>query len=83
MSPSQKPYAVAGATVYIKKKKGAKAETASTGERLTCGCQGTVHPFINNCLECGRISCEVEGEGSCPHCGTFVRAREVESEEGI
>lgn len=37
-----------------------------------CGCFGTEHSVINNCLTCGRIICAREGERPCPYCGTPV-----------
>ena len=40
--------------------------------RKICGCMGTKYPVINNCLFCGRIVCEAEGEGPCPFCGNPV-----------
>jgi hypothetical protein len=75
VTPTQQTYQVAGSPVFIKKKKGKSQQANMTGERLTCGCQGTVHPFVNNCLDCGYIACEVEGAGPCPNCGTYVNAR--------
>lgn len=38
----------------------------------TCGCFARKHPPIGNCLGCGRIACEDEGEGPCRFCGTYV-----------
>ncbi|KAJ7531020.1 hypothetical protein O6H91_14G029000 [Diphasiastrum complanatum] len=61
-------------------KKGAKgvslAETAE-GTILfprggPCNCQARRHKLINNCLSCGKIVCEQEGEGPCNFCGTLV-----------
>ena len=40
--------------------------------RVMCYCQGTVHPLVNNCLNCGKIVCEQEGEGPCMFCGAWV-----------
>ena len=37
-----------------------------------CGCFGTRHKPLTNCLYCGRISCVVEGYGFCPFCGYMV-----------
>jgi hypothetical protein len=37
-----------------------------------CQCQCTRHKLINNCLSCGRIVCEQEGEGPCHFCGALV-----------
>ena len=37
-----------------------------------CGCFGTVHKALTNCLYCGRISCAKEGYSFCPFCGLLV-----------
>ena len=37
-----------------------------------CGCFGTRHKPLTNCLYCGRISCVVEGYDFCPFCGLMV-----------
>ncbi|KAL2622571.1 hypothetical protein R1flu_002776 [Riccia fluitans] len=37
-----------------------------------CTCQCTRHNLVNNCLSCGRIVCEQEGEGPCTFCGALV-----------
>lgn len=37
-----------------------------------CGCFGTLHKALSNCLHCGRISCEKEGLDFCPFCGYLV-----------
>lgn len=50
--------------------------TAST----VCGCFGSVHKPLTNCLYCGRISCEREGYDYCPFCGLLVE--QVSGEEG-
>lgn len=42
-----------------------------------CGCFGTNHPAINNCMNCGRIICQAEGERPCPYCGTPVFSDET------
>ena len=33
-----------------------------------CGCFGTFHKPLTNCLYCGRIACVNEGHGFCPYC---------------
>ncbi|GLJ14889.1 hypothetical protein SUGI_0242230 [Cryptomeria japonica] len=38
-------------------------------QREKCDCQAREHKLVNNCLECGRIVCEKEGEGRCMFCG--------------
>lgn len=40
--------------------------------RQLCYCQCTKHPLVNNCVNCGKIVCEQEGEGPCLFCGTWV-----------
>lgn len=40
--------------------------------RKECDCMATTHKLINNCLTCGRIVCEQEGEGACFFCGNMV-----------
>jgi hypothetical protein len=42
--------------------------------KIVCGCFGTKHKALTNCLYCGRISCEAEGYGFCPFCGIMVEA---------
>ncbi|KAM7266873.1 hypothetical protein ACFE04_009039 [Oxalis oulophora] len=37
-----------------------------------CSCQARRHKLITNCLSCGKIVCEQEGEGPCHFCGTLV-----------
>lgn len=39
---------------------------------VECGCFGSLHPALTNCLFCGRISCEREGLDYCPFCGNLV-----------
>lgn len=39
---------------------------------IVCGCFGTQHKPLTNCLYCGRISCEREGYDFCGFCGMFV-----------
>ena len=36
--------------------------------KVLCGCFGTIHPVLTNCLICGRLQCEKEGYGFCPFC---------------
>ena len=40
--------------------------------KIVCGCFGTMHKALNNCLHCGRISCEREGYDYCPFCSYMV-----------
>jgi len=39
---------------------------------VVCGCFGSLHRPLTNCLYCGRISCEREGYDFCPFCGMLV-----------
>lgn len=38
----------------------------------SCSCQARRHRLISNCLSCGKIVCEQEGEGPCNFCGALV-----------
>lgn len=40
--------------------------------RKICYCQATKHAFVNNCMSCGKIICEQEGQGPCLFCGAWV-----------
>uniref|UniRef100_A0A5B6YN00 Putative activating signal cointegrator 1 n=1 Tax=Davidia involucrata TaxID=16924 RepID=A0A5B6YN00_DAVIN len=37
-----------------------------------CSCQARRHGLVSNCLSCGKIVCEQEGEGPCSFCGALV-----------
>lgn len=37
-----------------------------------CACQARQHSLVSNCLSCGKIVCEQEGEGPCSFCGALV-----------
>lgn len=37
-----------------------------------CLCQARRHGLVSNCLSCGKIVCEQEGEGPCNFCGALV-----------
>ncbi|CAK7343658.1 unnamed protein product [Dovyalis caffra] len=37
-----------------------------------CPCQARQHKLVSNCLSCGKIVCEQEGEGPCSFCGALV-----------
>jgi len=41
--------------------------------RRMCDCQAAKHGLIGNCLQCGKISCQKEGEGPCLFCGADPR----------
>lgn len=40
--------------------------------RQACYCQCTRHGLVNNCVACGKVVCEQEGEGPCLFCGAWV-----------
>ncbi|CAD8121315.1 unnamed protein product [Paramecium sonneborni] len=40
--------------------------------RKECLCEGQQHKLINNCISCGRIVCQQEGEGPCLFCGNPI-----------
>mmetsp|Transcript_1478 Transcript_1478/g.9020 ORF Transcript_1478/g.9020 Transcript_1478/m.9020 type:complete len:190 (+) Transcript_1478:2856-3425(+) len=54
-----------------------------TEDRKVCGCLATIHKPVGNCLACGRIACEEEGEGICCFCGTYVLRVEEMSKEAV
>lgn len=39
---------------------------------MPCTCQARRHKLVSNCLSCGKIVCEQEGEGPCSFCGALV-----------
>lgn len=47
-----------------------------------CSCQARSHRLVSNCLSCGKIVCEQEGEGPCHFCGALV-LREGSSYAGL
>lgn len=47
-----------------------------------CSCQARRHGLVGNCLACGKIVCEQEGEGPCSFCGALV-LREGSSYAGL
>lgn len=56
-----------GLTVtYIKDTK------SKTQGRSRCECMATEHKLVTNCTACGKIMCEMEGEGECFFCGSIV-----------
>jgi ribosomal protein L37E len=44
---------------------------------VVCGCFGTTHLALSNCLRCGRISCEREGYDYCAFCGYLVEEKSI------
>ncbi|XP_072982519.1 uncharacterized protein [Typha latifolia] len=69
-----------GNPIIPKKKKGGKvislAEAAKGSivfqQGKPCSCQARRHKLVSNCLSCGKIVCEQEGEGPCSFCGALV-----------
>lgn len=47
-----------------------KAKPAKSREE--CSCMAMQHPLVTNCTVCGKIVCELEGEGPCFFCGSYV-----------
>jgi Putative zinc finger motif, C2HC5-type len=47
--------------------------------KKVCGCFGTKHNPLTNCLYCGRISCELEGYDFCAFCGYMVEEIKAEA----
>jgi hypothetical protein len=53
------------------KKNSKKVELVVGGDNILlpgkciCQCHAMIHKLINNCINCGRIVCEQEGEGPC------------------
>jgi Putative zinc finger motif, C2HC5-type len=41
-------------------------------KRRHCECQATQHDLFTNCIACGKIICDREGEGPCFSCGSYV-----------
>lgn len=79
-----------GNTGSSKKKKAGKVVSlaeASKGKFVfkkgqPCSCQARRHGLVSNCLSCGKIVCEQEGEGPCNFCGALV-LREGSSYAGL
>lgn len=68
--------------VYRGKTKTAKEEEESalaelqsilnTKNRRSCDCEAQIHDLLENCLNCGRLTCEAEGPGKCFCCGSVI-----------
>jgi len=67
----------AATVLSVKKKHGLPPKGEA---KRNCGCFGTLHKPLTNCLYCGRIACEDEGYQFCPFCGYLVE--EVKPSEG-
>ena len=59
-----------------------KARPLKGKAKVVCGCFGTVHKALTNCLNCGRISCAKEGHDYCPHCSNLIENVAVSSIPG-
>ncbi|KAL2321985.1 hypothetical protein Fmac_026364 [Flemingia macrophylla] len=79
-----------GNQVSSKKKKAGKAVSLAEAAKGSivfqqgrpCSCQARRHRLVSNCLSCGKIVCEQEGEGPCNFCGALV-LREGSSYAGL
>lgn len=40
--------------------------------RRPCDCEAQIHDLLENCLNCGRLTCVAEGPGKCFFCGNLV-----------
>ena len=69
-----------GSSKVSKKKKAGKAISLAEAAKGSvvfrqgqpCSCQARRHKLVSNCLSCGKIVCEQEGEGPCSFCGALV-----------
>ncbi|KAG6514980.1 activating signal cointegrator 1-like isoform X1 [Zingiber officinale] len=69
-----------GNSAVSKKKKSGRVITLAEAAKGTvvfqqgkpCSCQARRHKLVSNCLSCGKIVCEQEGEGPCNFCGALV-----------
>ena len=78
----EKARKVAASTNYKNKEMGGgtKSQKVIRGDlnkylvagRKICYCQTTLHRLVNNCVSCGKVVCEQEGEGPCLFCGAWV-----------
>ncbi|KAL5201680.1 hypothetical protein ABZP36_036034 [Zizania latifolia] len=79
-SKSQPENEPQGASKRGSKKKGVKAISLAEAAKGSivfkqgnpCSCQARQHKLVSNCLSCGKIVCEQEGEGPCSFCGALV-----------
>lgn len=51
-------------------------------KRPVCGCEAQSHELVANCLNCGRLTCTVEGPGECFHCGNVILSQEQQARIG-
>lgn len=40
--------------------------------RRVCDCEAQQHELLENCMNCGRLTCESEGPGKCFNCGNLI-----------
>ncbi|XP_023519595.1 uncharacterized protein LOC111782962 [Cucurbita pepo subsp. pepo] len=79
-SDTRNPLSGKGNQGTSKKKKAAKAVSLAEAAKGSfvfqqgkpCSCQARRHRLVSNCLSCGKIVCEQEGEGPCSFCGSLV-----------
>ena len=72
----EKKAAKKGKTVDVSRLHEAERMGLFSTKRGDCDCEARKHALINNCLNCGKIVCEKEGEGLCRFCGVFFVMRE-------
>ncbi|KAK3924882.1 Activating signal cointegrator 1 [Frankliniella fusca] len=58
--------------VNLYSQEGQSKDTVLLKGRHVCQCQAGKHKLVNNCVKCGRIVCEQEGQGPCFFCGSLV-----------
>ncbi|XP_954252.1 uncharacterized protein TA20465 [Theileria annulata] len=50
----------------------ARNKPVESVERKRCDCGGSIHGLFSNCMSCGRLSCNLEKEGPCMDCNSYV-----------
>ncbi|KAJ4801141.1 Activating signal cointegrator 1 [Rhynchospora pubera] len=78
-NPKSQPEVRASSSKAKKKKAGKAISLAEAAKGSVvfkkgkpCACQARRHALVSNCLSCGKIVCEQEGEGPCSFCGALV-----------
>ena len=86
-APKKAPTAQTTTKAFVDSKKTASTRTDDSEHKkkpaipkkgkapYDCGCFGSVHKALTNCLYCGRITCAKEGYNYCPFCGYMVEER--------
>ena len=46
-----------------------------------CECMATVHDLVANCMGCGKIICQFEGDEACPFCGLALGQMDKQEHE--